>query len=752
MATLKAYVDDLEKELTCSICLGIFENPKALPCLHSYCSKCIKDWYEKCKFRAVEFTCPMCKTEEIDLPDGDASKLRSSFYFDALLRLLHAMKSNSDQEQKSLPECASCEKSQVLAAFCPECNGLICEDCIDSHRKIKQLRTDHNIMMLKEFKQENVDNYIKNQMLCKAKFHEKKRLEYYCKEKNCRQCICQKCATLYHQNHCMCSLEEASEEIKTAMEQDKNRLHQLTDKYKEELEQSKQNMQRIQNEIESAKRDVHNTVDALIQTLKQHEIKTIETLDKVLLEKTLEIKEEQTDLTNGIDHLDEYKQYCQLVQERNVACEILENEEAIKQRGQALLDTLTALLSKSIHRNETYKYTANQDVLESLQNVGNFKKHVTDPLRCTIEGLKDVRCGFEHEFYIVTRNAEGELCYAREESFDIMITDVEGNEVEKKVVSRQAGKFCLSYKAKRPGLHEIQVNIGGDPIKNSPQKVNSLDAKKEFELVKMFGEKGAGKGQLDKPTTISLSDKGEIAIAECNNHRVQIFNLEGKHLRDFSLGESALFKPFGAVFNEDKIIVIDQPDNHGRIQVFDLNGTFVKTIYRPVGWFRPGAMCTTDENNIAVTCWGNDELGIKSSVKIFTNQGEKVFEFPASLGKDEKPSYIAYRDGKYFISYFEKDFIAVFDKNGKFLCKFGKKGKKDGQFNGIGGLGIFGPDMILVCDVKHHRVQLLTQDGIFIRSFGGLDVGTRSPADVVVTAHGQVFVLECIGNRVQVWS
>jgi hypothetical protein len=274
--------------------------------------------------------------------------------------------------------------------------------------------------------------------------------------------------------------------------------------------------------------------------------------------------------------------------------------------------------------------------------------------------------------------------------------------------------------------------------------------------VKTFGENGCGKGQLDGPWSMAIIDNGGIAIADYRNHRIQIFSLDGKYLRKFSrmgTGEGQLFKPFGVVFIEDRIIVNDQPDTKGRIQEFDLDGTFVRTIYRPQQWCVTYGMCVNDDKNIAVCCWGNEELGIKPNIKLFSKQGELIHEFYMT-DNNEQPLYITYGNGKYFVSYFNQNYINVFNKNGVFLYTFGEKGGRDGQFNVIAGLAVYGPDMILVCDGRNHRVQLLTQEGQFIRSFGsyGSGVGQMNvPIDLVVTADGRVFVSELFGNRVQVW-
>jgi hypothetical protein len=138
---------------------------------------------------------------------------------------------------------------------------------------------------------------------------------------------------------------------------------------------------------------------------------------------------------------------------------------------------------------------------------------------------------------------------------------------------------------------------------------------------------------------------------------------------------------------------------------------------------------------------------------LFSKEGDLIHEFD-TIEKDERPLYITYVNGRYFVSYGDETYIGVFDENGVFLYKFGERGDRDGQFDLIAGLAVYGQDMILVCDMGNHRVQLLTQEGQFIRSFGsyGSGVGQMdSPVDVVVTADGQVFVLEYGGNQVQVW-
>lgn len=46
---------DLEEALTCSICIGIFDDPVVTPCGHTFCKDCIVRWFQQ------ERSCPSCR-------------------------------------------------------------------------------------------------------------------------------------------------------------------------------------------------------------------------------------------------------------------------------------------------------------------------------------------------------------------------------------------------------------------------------------------------------------------------------------------------------------------------------------------------------------------------------------------------------------------------------------------------------------------------------------------------------------------
>ncbi|KAL8574212.1 hypothetical protein ACOMHN_066395 [Nucella lapillus] len=60
-----------EEFLSCKICLESLRRPKALPCLHSFCESCLKDYVRRHPGgRPGFFPCPMCRKETYIPPNG----------------------------------------------------------------------------------------------------------------------------------------------------------------------------------------------------------------------------------------------------------------------------------------------------------------------------------------------------------------------------------------------------------------------------------------------------------------------------------------------------------------------------------------------------------------------------------------------------------------------------------------------------------------------------------------------------------
>jgi DNA-binding beta-propeller fold protein YncE len=128
------------------------------------------------------------------------------------------------------------------------------------------------------------------------------------------------------------------------------------------------------------------------------------------------------------------------------------------------------------------------------------------------------------------------------------------------------------------------------------------------------GERGSGDGEFDCPLGITvLGSSGEVAVANFNNHRVQIFDSEGNYKRQFGTEgkeDGQLSCPTGLASDaHGNLIVIDRTN---RLQVFDPEGKHLCTrsdlgLYanstKGIAWSAGGEIAVADRNAQKVFVW-----------------------------------------------------------------------------------------------------------------------------------------------------
>ena len=136
MATAASVTVDIT---TCPICLEMFDNPKSLPCLHTFCLKCLRGCF-KDKFPGDKVPCPICR-KEFEIPDDGLEGLQHHFF---VQRLVDVRKVESTAEIDEVP-CEVCvresgegmSKIPTATTYCVDCNQKLCDQCSRPHRWMK---------------------------------------------------------------------------------------------------------------------------------------------------------------------------------------------------------------------------------------------------------------------------------------------------------------------------------------------------------------------------------------------------------------------------------------------------------------------------------------------------------------------------------------------------------------------------------------------------------------------------------------
>jgi len=138
MATAK----QLDEITECPICTEVYTDPRVLPCVHTYCLKCIEAW-SKDKQPGDKLACPLCR-KEFTLSSNGVKDLPKNFFVANFLQ----MKELSSVESKTSP-CEACSGSEeggsevqnVASVYCVECQIKLCDNCKRAHAVIKSTRS-----------------------------------------------------------------------------------------------------------------------------------------------------------------------------------------------------------------------------------------------------------------------------------------------------------------------------------------------------------------------------------------------------------------------------------------------------------------------------------------------------------------------------------------------------------------------------------------------------------------------------------
>ena len=135
-------LENIEKEMTCALCLSLFEEPKTLPaCLHTFCKSCLVR-AEAARRRRLggpaqtsttnQVECPQCRS--VSSTESGAESLTTNFMYANIIQHLKSGDSEfaSGNLQKTRPEPLMCPKhpDEKLKLFCFDCEVVICRDCI----------------------------------------------------------------------------------------------------------------------------------------------------------------------------------------------------------------------------------------------------------------------------------------------------------------------------------------------------------------------------------------------------------------------------------------------------------------------------------------------------------------------------------------------------------------------------------------------------------------------------------------------
>ena len=713
---IKTLLDNLHEEVSCSVCMTTFTEPKILPCLHTFCLHCLNGIL-RTSGRHDIIPCPECR-REVQVPSsGNLKDLPTNFRINSLLDVL-AIKECHTAGVK----CANCDKSSRHSSYCFQCCAFWCDECIIAHNLIKANK-EHRVLALKDFEDQDIEDVLKRPVFCQQKHHEKEELKFFCK--NCDVAICNLCVATIHDGHAKIVLEEAASERKI-------QVKSVIETQKKNIEHKKNviaHLERQCNQIEArgnaVKRDIHNFAQNLVAVIETKKKEMLNKADKQIKESLGCVRTQQREVQRQVKLLETAVEKAESLLKRYTNAEITQLDKSLNTVLPEEVSHVGKQAAADPEGLRQFRFKENKTLFDSLNSdgIGTFQTFVTNTCahQSTAEGkgISEASVGLESNFLLTTRNAEGEQCYNERDCVTVEIKNQRGHDcaTEVRFKDEKDGSYKVRYFLKDTGKCQVSVKVNEEHIRGSPFPVKPKP--RQFRHVLSFGQRGSSIGMLDGPygvagelnwpTGIAFDQNSRSIVVDTLNHRVQLFNEQGEYLSQFGDEgnlDHQLRDPLGLSIDRNGNIVVADPGNK-LIKTFSPSGQFLHTL-------------------------GDGE-------------GEGF----------TSPCHCIQYDKYLIVSYSGDHCIKVFDINGNFLYKFGNRGNRDGEFNSPRFFSVNKAGHLMVCERDNHRVQVFELSGRFVTKFGKLGSGPgefKGPISTAVLSDGRIVVADWLNNRIQIFE
>ncbi|GCB73317.1 hypothetical protein scyTo_0002473 [Scyliorhinus torazame] len=287
----------------CAVCRDTLQGkePKLLPCLHSFCKRCLPEPERQLSIpipaggnnaagnngdsptiqQVGVIRCPVCRQEsrQIDLVDN---------YF-----VKDSTEGTNNSDEKSCQVCTSCEDNAEASGFCVECLEWLCKTCVEAHQRVKFTK-DHTIRRKEDVSPEAVGAPSQRPVFCPV--HKQEHLKLFCE--TCDKLTCRDCQLLEHKEHRYQFLEEAFQNQKVIIETLMAKLQEKKNYMQYAASQVQNRLNEVTDTNKKVEHDIKVAIFTLINEINKKGKNLLQQLENVTKERQIKLLQQQQDVTS----------------------------------------------------------------------------------------------------------------------------------------------------------------------------------------------------------------------------------------------------------------------------------------------------------------------------------------------------------------------------------------------------------------------------------------------------------------------
>jgi len=310
---------ELDDMTECPMCTEVFTDPRVLPCIHTFCLKCLLN-YGNDRQPGDGMPCPLCR-KEFTIPDDGLSGMQKNFFMEKLLRA-RKLAAGQDAQHIACEACSSDEASagesvKLASMYCVQCQQIYCEQCSMCHRKMKICSSHTQISIGKESGSVYLISKV-SPAICEQ--HKKEEIKVFCQE--CKVAICMMCYITSHNTHRCSHVEEVSDNLRSLVVTDMDKVTDLLNKTGELLPRLEKDKNDVIMHLADIEDEINTAADKMIAAIERDKVKLLSEVQSIKLKRVKQVETVKQELEHHMTGLESFKRYSETLLSRGTACDV----------------------------------------------------------------------------------------------------------------------------------------------------------------------------------------------------------------------------------------------------------------------------------------------------------------------------------------------------------------------------------------------------------------------------------------------
>ena len=351
--------------ITCAVCSKPYNDPRILPCLHSFCLQCLHHEIGKSGSQQM-FHCPICERNS-SIPVGGASGLPQNLHLGFEVEVAGYMSKMVNNSDVACDHCIDGDNGPAVV-FCCTCHQFLCKVAYECHKTGRHL-SKHKLVGLDLEGARQLHTTIRpRDHYCSQPNHGNNNLNFYCE--TCSLLVCLHCTTATHKTHTVKEISTVAKthqiEITGALEDAKEVVTKLTGA----MDDNNRMIEQVEISKRNASLAINRAFETLQQTLEERKKTLLSELEAISLSKTTALTLQKEQFEKMVGDIGHYSDMASQILQTHTDHEIVALGGLIPTELQATLKRVqTISLTPNQHSNITLSVQTD-DLIQKLSMEG----------------------------------------------------------------------------------------------------------------------------------------------------------------------------------------------------------------------------------------------------------------------------------------------------------------------------------------------------------------------------------------------